>query len=49
MQHDGRRLGLEGVFSGAALGLVLLYLIQDQAAAQGMGPGHQIFWVAAGL
>lgn len=38
-RHDGRRLGLEGVFSGAALGLVLLYLVQEQAAAQGMGPG----------
>ncbi|MFM1811808.1 MAG: hypothetical protein RLZZ336_746 [Cyanobacteriota bacterium] len=41
MQHDGRRLGLEGVFSGAALGLVLLYLIQEQAAAQGLGPGGE--------
>ena len=41
MQHDGRRLGLEGVFSGAALGLVLLYLIQEQAAAQGLGPGRE--------
>jgi hypothetical protein len=41
MQHDGRRLGLEGVFSGAALGLVLLYLIQEQALAQGLGPGRE--------
>ena len=39
LRHDGRRLGLEGVFSGAALGLVLLYLIQEQAAARGLGPG----------
>lgn len=41
MQHDGRRLGLEGVFSGAALGLVLLYLIQEEAAARGLGPGQE--------
>ena len=41
MRHDGRRLGLEGVFSGAALALVLLYLIQEQAAAQGLGPGRE--------
>jgi hypothetical protein len=46
MQHDGRRLGLEGVFSGAALGLVLLYLIQEQAAAQGLGPGQEPLSVA---
>ena len=37
-RHDGRRLGLEGVFSGAALGMVLLYLVQEQAA-QGLGSG----------
>lgn len=46
MRHDGRRLGLEGVFSGAALGLVLLYLIQEQAAAQGLGPGREAPLVA---
>ena len=46
MRHDGRRLGLEGVFSGAALGLVLLYLIQEQAAAQGLGPGGEAPFVA---
>ena len=37
-RHDGQRLGLEGVFSGAALGMVLLYLVQEQAA-QGLGSG----------
>lgn len=35
LRHDGRRVGLEGVLSGAALGLVLLVLVQDSAAAQG--------------
>ena len=37
LRQDGRRLGLEGAFSGVALGLVLLYLLQDAAAAQGSG------------
>jgi len=41
LRHDGRRLGLEGVFSGAALGLVLLYLIQEQAAAGSGGSDGQ--------
>lgn len=41
LRHDGRRLGLEGAFSGVALGLVLLFLLQEGAAAQGFGPRSQ--------
>ena len=38
LRHDGRRLGIEGLLSGSALGLVLLVLVQEAAAAQAVGP-----------
>ncbi len=42
LRKDGRRLSLEGVLTGAALGIVLLYMLEDAIAAtsrpQGGGP-----------
>lgn len=37
LKKDGRRVSLEGVLTGAALAIVLLYLVEDAAAA-GAGP-----------
>lgn len=37
LRRDGRRVSLEGVLTGAALGIFLLYLIEDAAMAA-MGP-----------
>jgi hypothetical protein len=33
LKKDGRRVSLEGVLTGAALGIVLLYLVEDAVAA----------------
>ena len=38
LKKDGRRVSLEGVLTGAALGIVLLYLVEDAAAAGAAPP-----------
>ena len=35
LKRDGRRVSLEGVLTGAALGIVLLYLVEDALASVG--------------
>lgn len=35
LKRDGRRVSLEGVLTGAALGIVLLYLVEDALASLG--------------
>ncbi|MEB3270680.1 MAG: hypothetical protein VKJ44_03380 [Synechococcus sp.] len=39
LKKDGRRISLEGVLTGAAVGILLLYLLEDAAAAAGRPSG----------
>lgn len=39
LKTDGRRISLEGVLTGAALGILLLYMVEDIAAAAGRPRG----------
>jgi hypothetical protein len=39
LKKDGRRISLEGVLTGAALGILLLYLLEEAAAAAGRPSG----------